>query len=334
MILVLGGAGYIGSHMLLRLREAGLPHLVFDNLEQGHEAALQGSPLFKGDLRNVEDLRRVFRENPEIDVVMHFAAYIAVGESVQDPGKYFLNNTAAVLQLLEVMREFNIHKFVFSSTAAIFGEPQYVPIDEAHPKNPTSPYGDSKLMVEKILDSFDVAYGVKSVCLRYFNAAGADPEGRIGEDHEPETHLVPVAILAAAGRKPALKLFGTDYDTPDGTCVRDYIHVLDLAEAHLLAVQHLRAGGPSRRYNLGNGQGFSVRQVIETVSEVTGLEVPYEEGPRRAGDPARLIAASNAIRNDWGWQPRYPDLKMIVSHAWNWHQSHPEGYGDAGKQSV
>lgn len=327
MILVLGGAGYIGSHMLLRLREAGLPHLVFDNLEQGHGAALQGSPLFRGDLRNVDDLRKVFSENPEIDVVMHFAAYIAVGESVQDPGKYFHNNTSAVLQLLEVMREFNVNKFVFSSTAAIFGEPQYVPINEGHPKNPTSPYGDSKLFVEKILKSFDHAYGMRSVCLRYFNAAGADPQSRIGEDHEPETHLVPVAILASVGKKPALKLFGTDYDTPDGTCVRDYIHVLDLAEAHLLAVKHLRADGDSRQYNLGNGQGFSVREVIETVEKVTGNRVPFEEAPRREGDPARLIAASDAIRNAWGWQPRFPDLETIVSHAWHWHQSHPDGYG-------
>lgn len=326
MILVLGGAGYIGSHMLKRLREAGEPHLVFDNLEQGHEAALQGSPLFKGDLRNRDDLRRVFAENPAIDVVIHFAAYIAVGESVQKPGMYFENNTVAVLGLLEEMREAGINKIVFSSTAAIFGEPQYVPIDEKHPKNPASPYGDSKLFVEKIFEAFDTAHGLKSVALRYFNAAGADPEAKIGEDHEPETHLIPVAILAAMGKKPALKLFGTDYDTPDGTCVRDYIHVLDLAEAHLLAVRHLRDGGDSRRYNLGNGQGFSVRQVINTVSQVTGLPVPYEEGPRRAGDPARLIAASDAVRRDWGWTPKYPELETIVSHAWNWHHTHPSGY--------
>ena len=328
MILVLGGAGYIGSHMLMRLREAGEEHLVFDNLEQGHEAALQGSPFFKGDLRNVEDLRRVFRENPSIDAVMHFAAYIAVGESVREPGRYFQNNTAAVLGLLEVMREFGVRKFVFSSTAAIFGEPQYVPIDESHPKAPTSPYGDSKLFVEGILKAFDTAHDFKSVCLRYFNAAGADPEARIGEDHHPETHLIPVAILAAMGKAPALKVFGTDYDTPDGTCVRDYVHVLDLAEAHILAIRHLRGGGDSLRYNLGNGQGFSVKQVIETVQKVTEKEVPHEEGPRRAGDPARLIASSEGIRNAWGWTPRYPELETIVRHAWNWHHSHPDGYGD------
>lgn len=328
MILVLGGAGYIGSHFLQRLRETGEPHLVFDNLEQGHVGALQGSPFFRGDVRNADDLKRVFSENPSIDVVIHFAAYIAVGESVQNPGKYFSNNTLAVVGLLEAMREANLNKIVFSSTAAIFGEPQYVPIDEKHPKAPTSPYGDSKLFVERIFEAYDVSQNLKSVCLRYFNAAGADPEARIGEDHHPETHLVPVAILAAAGRAPALKVFGTDYDTPDGTCVRDYIHVLDLAEAHLLAVKHLRAGGESRRYNLGNGQGFSVKQVIETVGKVTGKEVPHEEGPRRPGDPAKLIAASDAIRNDWGWNPKYPELETIVQHAWNWHQSHPNGYGD------
>jgi UDP-glucose 4-epimerase len=328
MVLVVGGAGYIGSHMLKVLRENGVEHLVFDNLEQGHRAAVLESPLFVGDLRNQDDLDRVFRENPNIDLVMHFAAYIAVGESVQDPGKYYENNTAAVLRLLETMREAGVNKFVFSSTAAIFGEPQYVPIDESHPKAPTSPYGASKWMVERILDDFDRAYGLKSVCLRYFNAAGADPEHRIGEDHHPETHLIPVAILAATGKLPPLKIFGTDYDTPDGTCVRDYIHILDLAQAHLLAVKHLSDGHDSRRYNLGNGQGFSVRQVIETVEKVTGLQVPRSEAPRREGDPARLIASSQAVRDAWGWNPKYPDLEEIVSHAWEWHRSHPDGYGD------
>ncbi len=327
MILVLGGAGYIGSHMLKLLREEGEEHLVFDNLEQGHEEAILESPLFRGDLRNPEDLRRCFRENPNIDVVMHFAAYIAVGESVQHPGKYFTNNTSAVLSLLEIMREFGIGKFVFSSTAAIFGEPQYVPIDEEHPKDPTSPYGDSKLMVERILQSFDTAHDFRSVCLRYFNAAGADPDAKIGEDHDPETHLIPLCIWAAQGKIGALKVFGTDYDTVDGTCVRDYIHILDLAQAHLLAVRHLRGGGDSRRYNLGNGQGFSVKQVIETVEAVSGKPVPYEEAPRRAGDPAKLIASSAKVRTDWGWEPRYPELQTIVQHAWHWHETHPNGYG-------
>jgi UDP-glucose 4-epimerase len=326
MILVLGGAGYIGSHMLQLLRDQGEEHLVFDNLEQGHREAVRESRLFVGDLRNAEDLRRVFRENPTIDTVMHFAAYIAVGESVREPGRYFHNNTAAVLGLLEVMREFGIGRFVFSSTAAIFGEPRYVPIDEDHPKNPTSPYGDSKLFVERILQAFDTAHGLKSVCLRYFNAAGADPEARIGEDHDPETHLIPLAIWAAQGKVPALKIFGTDYDTPDGTCVRDYIHILDLAQAHLLAVRHLREGGSSRQYNLGNGQGFTVRQVLDTVERVSGKPVPHEDAPRREGDPARLIAASDRIREDWGWEPRFPRLETIVEHAWHWHATHPSGY--------
>jgi len=326
MILVIGGAGYIGSHMLKLLRQSGEEHVVFDNLEQGHEEALHGSAFFKGDLRSAEDLKAVFAKYPSIDTVMHFAAYIAVGESVREPGKYFGNNTAGVLTVLEEMRAVGIKNFVFSSTAAIFGEPQYVPIDETHPKAPASPYGDSKLMVEMMLKAFDTAYGTKSVCLRYFNAAGADPDGKIGEDHEPETHLIPVAILAALGKKPALSLFGTDYDTPDGTCVRDYVHILDLAQAHLLAVRHLRAGGDSRQYNLGNGQGFSVREVLNAVEKVTGLPVPVMEGPRRAGDPARLIASSERVRADWGWTPQYPDLEVIVGHAWEWHKSHPEGY--------
>jgi len=328
MILVVGGAGYIGSHMLQLLRAEGEEHLVFDNLEQGHEAALQGSSLFRGDLRNAADLKRCFDENPGIDLVMHFAAYISVGESVREPGKYYENNTAGVLNLLEAMREANVSKFVFSSTAAIFGNPEYTPIDEEHPKAPLNPYGQSKLMVEKVLEGYDTAYGVKSVCLRYFNAAGASPDGQIGEDHHPEEHLIPVAILSALGKRPPMKIFGTDYDTVDGTCVRDYIHILDLASAHLSAVKHLRGGGDSRRYNLGNGQGFSVKQVLETVEKVIGKEIPKEMGPRRPGDAATLIASSEKIRRDWGWKPQYPELQTIVEHAWNWHRSHPDGYSD------
>lgn len=328
MILVIGGAGYIGSHMALKLRSAGVPHLIFDNLEQGHRAAIRESPLFEGDLRNADDLRRCFRDHPAIDVVVHFAAYISVGESVHEPARYFHNNTTAVIGLLDVMRESGIDKFVFSSSAAIFGEPQYVPIDEKHPKAPESPYGESKLIVERVLEAYDVAYQTRSVCLRYFNASGADPEGRIGEDHRPESHLIPLALLAAAGRRPALKLFGTDYPTPDGTCVRDYIHVDDLAAAHLLAIQHLRSGGESRRYNLGNGTGFSVREVLESVARVVGRPVPVEEAPRRPGDPAVLVAASDQIRQDWGWTPQVPDLDTIVRHAWQWLEANPNGYPD------
>jgi UDP-glucose 4-epimerase len=325
MILVVGGAGYIGSHMCKLLREAGEPHLVFDNFEQGHREALQGSPAFEGDLRKPEDLRRVFSEH-DIDLVMHFAAYISVGESVREPAKYWENNTAGVQRLLDTMRERGIDKFVFSSTAAIFGEPEYTPIDENHPKNPTSPYGDTKLAVERMLSAYDRAYRFRSVSLRYFNAAGADPSGNLGEDHHPEEHLIPLAIQAAMGQRGMLKIFGNDYNTHDGTCVRDYVHILDLAEAHLLAVRHLRDGGDSRQYNLGNGQGFSVREVIETVSRVSGREVPHEDAERRPGDPGTLIASSEKIRTDWGWQPKYPNLETIVEHAWAWHEGHPQGY--------
>ncbi len=328
MILVVGGAGYIGSHVLKLLRDAGEPHLVFDNLEQGHAGALGSSGLFTGDLRKPEDIARCFAENPKIDLVMHFAAYISVGESVREPGKYFTNNTLGALNLFEAARQAGVTKVVFSSTAAIFGDPQYVPIDEKHPKAPLNPYGFSKLMVEQILDGYDAGHGMKSVALRYFNAAGADPSGAIGEDHAPEEHLIPVAILSALGKRPPMKVFGTDYDTPDGTCVRDYIHVLDLASAHLLAVRHLRSGGDSRRYNLGNGTGFSVRQVLDTVETVIGRPIPQEVGPRRPGDAASLIAASDNIRADWGWTPQYPALETIVSHAWNWHREHPDGYRD------
>ncbi len=325
MILVVGGAGYIGSHMCKVLRDRDLGHLVFDNFSSGHHEAVQGSQVIEGDLRSRSDLDRAFASHP-IDLVMHFGAFISVGESVRDPAKYFDNNTCGVLTLLEAMRTHGVGKFVFSSTAAVFGEPQYVPIDEDHPKAPTSPYGESKLMVERILAAFDRAYGLQSVCLRYFNAAGADPSGVMGEDHTPEEHLIPVAIQAALGQRPALKVFGCDYATPDGTCVRDYVHILDLASAHLLAAEHLRQGGESRQYNLGNGQGFSVRQVIETVQAVSGKAVPHQEAARRPGDPARLIASSDKVRADWGWSPAYPALETIVEHAWRWHEGHPAGY--------
>jgi len=328
MILVVGGAGYIGSHMLKLLRDSQLPHVVFDNLENGHQTALQESPFVQGDLRNPADLTRAFDAYPGIDIVMHFAAYISVGESVREPGKYYANNTSGVLNLLEEMRRREISKFVFSSTAAVFGNPQYVPLDEEHPKGPLNPYGWSKLMVEQMLDDYDVAHGLKSVCLRYFNAAGADPAGVLGEDHDPEEHLIPVALLAALGKRPTMKIFGTDYDTPDGTCVRDYVHVLDLAQAHLLALRHLRDGGDSRKYNLGNGEGFSVKQVLETTEKVIGREVPKEYGPRRPGDSPRLVANSARIRADWGWQPAYADLAEIIEHAWKWRLGHPEGFGD------
>ncbi len=310
------------------LRNQDWPHLVFDNLEYGHEAAVAGSPFVKGDLRNEADLNAVFDAHPEIDVVMHFAAYTYVGESVTEPGKYWKNNTSAVLALLEIMREREIKKFIFSSTCATFGEPQRIPLTEDHPQNPISPYGQTKLAVEMILKDFDHAYGLRSVALRYFNAAGADPNGAIGEDHRPEAHLIPNAIFAATGNKPPLTIFGNDYDTPDGTCIRDYIHVVDLAQAHALAITHLRDGGDSRFYNLGNGNGYSVAEVIQTIEEVTGLPVPHTIGPRRPGDPARLIGSSAKVKADWNWNPQYPDLRSIIEHAWAWHSRHPNGYED------
>jgi UDP-glucose 4-epimerase len=325
MILVIGGAGYIGSHMLKVLRESNEPHLVFDNFETGHRQALQGSRFVEGDLRKPADIRAAIEANG-VHTVMHFGAYIMVGESVQKPAEYYENNFVGVMNLLQAMRDCGVLQLVFSSTAAVFGEPQYVPIDEDHPKDPTSPYGDTKLAVERLLAAYDRAYGLRSVCLRYFNAAGADPEGVLGEDHDPETHLIPATILAAMGKTPGLKLFGTDYDTPDGTCVRDYVHVMDLAQAHLMALRHLNAGGESRQYNLGNGKGFSVREVIDTVAAVMGRDVPQELAPRRAGDPATLIASSDRIRTDWGWSPKYPELATIVAHAWAWRERNPNGY--------
>ncbi len=326
MILVIGGAGYIGSHLLLRLRQANIPHIAFDNFERGHRGAVKDSKAFEGDLRKPEDLARVFAQNPEIDLVMHFAAYAYVGESVTQPEKYYTNNVTGVINLLEAMKTAGVSKLIFSSTCATFGEPEYLPLDEKHPQHPINPYGETKLVVEHLLDSCDRAYGLKSVCLRYFNAAGADPEGTIGEDHRPEAHLIPNAIFAAMGTGPALKLFGTDYPTPDGTNVRDYIHVLDLADAHLMGATHLRASGDSRKYNLANGDGFSNRQVLDVVSKVVGNPVPYEETPRRPGDPASLVGTSAAIRDAWGWEPRYPDLETIVRHAYAWHRGHLNGY--------
>ncbi|MFZ4506858.1 MAG: UDP-glucose 4-epimerase GalE [Fimbriimonas sp.] len=308
------------------LRERGLDHIVFDNFEQGHRESIPGSSYVQGDLRNAADLNSTFDAYPQIDLVMHFAAYISVGASVREPEVYYRNNTTGVLGLLEVMKGRGLDKIVFSSTAAVYGEPHYTPIDEGHPKAPTSPYGHSKLAAEWLLDDLGVAHGLKSVVLRYFNASGAHPSGEIGEDHSPEEHLIPLAIQAATGQRGALKVFGTDWDTPDGTCVRDYIHVWDLAHAHLAAIEHLRAGGESCRYNVGVGAGFSVREVLDTVSRVGGTLVPSEEADRRPGDPARLIASSEAIQKAWGWSPQRSDLETIVADAWNWHRSHPKGY--------
>lgn len=325
MILVCGGAGFIGSHMAKRLRQEGVAHVVFDNLERGNRPAVAGSPFEQGDLRNPQDIERVFATYP-ITLAMHFAAYIEVGESVQDPAKFWDNNVSAVWNLLEACRRHGVAQFVFSSTAAVYGEPQVVPIPEDHPKNPTNPYGDTKLAVERMLAAYGRAYGIRSVCLRYFNACGSDPEGELGEDHRPETHLIPRILLAASGKAPEVTVFGTDYDTPDGTCIRDYVHVCDLADAHLKAIRYLDAGGESAQFNLGSGNGFSVKQVIDAVRAVTGRDFTVKYGDRRAGDPARLVADSTRARAVLGWNPQFDDVETCVRHAWAWMQAHPDGY--------
>jgi UDP-glucose 4-epimerase len=335
-VLVAGGAGYIGSHMVKALLEGGFRVTVFDNLSAGHRDAILGGHFVQGDLADAQALEALFAGG-HFDAVMNFAGSIQVGESVQKPGLYYRNNVANTINLLEAMVRHGVRHLVFSSTAAIFGEPAYVPIDEKHPTQPVNPYGRSKLMVEQMLADFDHAHGLKSACLRYFNAAGADPVGRIGERHEPETHLIPIALEAALGKRAQLSVYGDDYDTPDGTCIRDYIHVDDLCQAHLLALETLQRNGQSLALNLGNGQGFSVREVIDTVCAVTGCAVPIRIEPRRAGDPARLIADSRRAREELGWTPRYPELRDIVDHAWRFaaaRQRSPGNDGVAGMVAV
>ena len=319
MILVVGGAGYIGSHMVKLLLAQGREVCTLDNLSTGFRDAVLGGEFHQIDLADASAVDALMASR-RFDAVMHFASSIVVGESVKDPAKYYRNNVVNTINLLESMVRHKVGRFIFSSTAAIFGEPQRVPIDEDHPKQPVNPYGASKWMIERVLADFGHAYGLKSVCLRYFNACGADPEGRIGERHDPETHLIPLLLQVASGRRPNISVFGRDYPTPDGTCIRDYIHIEDLCSAHLLAVDHLVAGGDSRAFNLGNGTGFSVQQVLETVRRVTGHSIPVNDGPRREGDPARLVADSARVRQAFGWTPRYADLDLIVRHAWAWEQ--------------
>lgn len=321
-----GGAGYIGSVTVEHLVADGHEVTVADNLSRGHRAAVHSSARFEEiDLADEAALDRVFQAG-KFDAVMHFCASSLVGESVQRPIDYYRNNISNGLNLIESMVRHGVKRFVFSSTAAIFGEPEKQPISEETPTVPLNPYGRTKLYFENVLRDADLAYGLKSVCLRYFNAAGATEER--GEDHRPESHLIPLVIDAARGRRENIMVFGTDYPTEDGTCVRDYIHVSDLAQAHILAVKWLAESGQSDAFNLGNGKGFSVRQVIDTVERVTGLPVPVVEGPRRAGDPAVLIASSDKIRRDLGWNPQFRELEAIVTSAWNWFQTHPDGYGD------
>ena len=319
-ILVVGGAGYIGSHMVKLLGERGCAVTTLDDLSSGHRDAVLTGDFVQGDMADTELLRSLFARR-KYDAVMHFASFIEVGESVREPAKYYRNNVANTLALLAAMREAGVDRFIFSSTAAIFGTPQYVPIDERHPRAPINPYGRTKNMVEDVLGDYERAYGLRSVCLRYFNAAGADPDGRLGERHEPESHLIPLALQAASGRRAGLSVYGTDYDTPDGTCIRDYVHVSDLCEAHWLALESLRAGAGSQAYNLGNGNGFSVLEVIETAKKVTGVDFAVKHEARRAGDPPRLVADSSAIKAKLGWSPRYADLDTIIAHAWAFERS-------------
>jgi UDP-glucose 4-epimerase len=321
-ILVTGGAGYIGSHAVLSLQQAGYNVVVLDNLVYGHRELVEEvlkTKLVVGDTNDRPLLDDLFATH-EIAAVMHFAAYAYVGESVGDPAKYYRNNVTGTLTLLEAMLAANIKKFVFSSTCATYGVPKTVPIPEEHPQDPINPYGMTKLMVERILADFHTAYDFKSVCFRYFNAAGADTEGRLGEDHNPETHLIPLVLQAALGKRDSISVFGTDYPTPDGTCIRDYIHVNDLATAHVLGLNYLLQGGDSQAFNLGNGSGFSVKEVIEMAKTVTGREIKVVECDRRPGDPPALVGSSDKAKEILGWQSQYADLKQIITHAWNWHQ--------------
>lgn len=316
-VLVIGGAGYIGSHMVKRLCQLGCAVTVLDDLSSGHRDAILCGEFVHGDVGDHALLASLLLPG-RFDAVMHFASFIQVGQSVQKPAMYYMNNVTNTLHLLEAMRAANVHNFIFSSTAATFGEPNYIPIDERHPQAPINPYGRSKLMIEQILEDYDRAYGLKSVCLRYFNAAGADPDGDLGERHDPETHLIPLVLQAASGRRSFVSVFGRDYDTPDGTCIRDYIHISDLCEAHWLALQSLIAGAGSQRYNLGNGNGFSVQEVIDTARRVTSKPIEVRDAPRRDGDPARLVADARLARQHLGWRPKFSDLDTIVSHAWAW----------------
>lgn len=324
-ILVTGGAGYIGSHTVRLLLARGHDVTVFDNLVAGHRAAVPADRLIVGDLKDVDQVDHLLVAH-RIEAVVHFAASAYVGESVVNPSKYYLNNLHNSLQLLERVRRHGVPRFVFSSTCATYGVPDRSPIHEDTPQRPINPYGNTKLAFERMLADYAPAYGIGYAALRYFNAAGAAADGTLGEDHDPETHLIPVVLAAAMGMRPFVEVFGTDYPTPDGTCVRDYIHVEDLAEAHLLALEKLTPG-VGLQYNIGVGKGFSVREVIQTAEEVTGRPVPVKEGPRRPGDPPELVATADKIRRELGWSPRYTELRPIVATAWNWFKNHPNGYG-------
>ena len=319
MILIVGGAGYIGSHANKELHKRGYDTLILDNLVYGHEASVKWGRFIQGDLGDKAALRQLFTQY-KISAVMHFAAYAYVGESVTNPQKYYQNNVINTINLLDVMLEFGIKKFIFSSTCASYGNPIEIPITETHPQTPINPYGQSKLMVEKILADYSHAYGLSYVVLRYFNAAGADEDAEIGEDHDPETHLIPLVLDVALGTRENIHVFGSDYETEDGTAVRDYIHVSDLSDAHILALEYLAKGNPSNTFNLGNGQGYSVQEVIDTVEKVTGSEINTIYAPRREGDPAILIGSAEKAIKTLGWKPQFPKLEQIIETAWRWHQ--------------
>jgi UDP-glucose 4-epimerase len=320
MILVTGGAGYIGSHYVLYERARGTEVVVLDNLVYGHREAVLDAPLVEGEMGDRATLDRLFTEYP-IDAVVHFAAFAYVRESVTKPEKYYRNNVVATLNLLDAMRDHGVGHFIFSSSCATYGNPEYVPMDERHPQNPINPYGESKFICEKIMQAYDRAHGLRFTALRYFNAAGADPEGRIGESHDPETHLIPLILQAAQGKRDAVTVFGTDYDTPDGTCIRDYIHILDLAQAHSLALERLRSGAESAFYNLGTETGHSVQEVIRVCEQVSGRPVPVKHGPRREGDPPRLVASAAKAKAALGWSPRYTELSETIETAWQWEEN-------------
>lgn len=319
-IAILGGAGYIGSHVVKYLHQQGQPLLVYDNLSQGYADAVAGYPLIVGDIGDTDKLMQCFKEH-QVTAVMNFAGFIAVGESVQNPQKYYQNNVSQTLNLLDAMLSCGVRDFVFSSTCAIYGSPQFLPLTEDHPYAPMNPYGRTKLALEYVLEDYARAYDFRYVSLRYFNASGADPEGLLGERHQPETHLIPLMLQAVLGERDALSIYGTDYPTADGTCIRDYIHVWDLAQAHLLALQYLQQHGQSNVFNLGNGAGYSVLEVIQMVEKITGLKVPTQFCPRREGDPPVLIGSSQKAFDILGWKPVYGDLESILSSAWNWHQT-------------
>ena len=323
-ILVTGGAGYIGSVAVEDLYKKGEEVVVLDNLVYGHrDAVAEGIHFYEGEIGDKALVEKIVREH-DVEACMHFSAFAYVGESVEQPQKYYENNFVQTIDLLEVLIKTGAKKFIFSSTCATYGEPQYVPIDEKHPQNPVNPYGWSKFMVERVLEDYDKAYDLKFVALRYFNACGASE--RCGEHHDPETHLIPLILFAAQGKRDAISIFGDDYPTPDGTAVRDYIHISDLSQAHLLALDYLRKGGSSEFVNLGNGGGYSVKEVIDAARKVTGKEIEARLAPRRAGDPSRLVANAAKAREVLGWNPQFPEIEKIIASAWKWHEAHPQGY--------